>query len=266
MIASDIDGTILPAGDKEIPAGIVETFREAAASGIVVVPSTGRLYSNMPKQLLEIPEIRYFITSNGACVIDREAGGPVYQQLIPAALGAELLRKLSRYHVYTSIYLTDGVYNWSALPEELNVNYAYRIPFFSQNPKEDLPGFVEAHGVPVEKIFTAIFDYEEKEQIRRDLADIPGIRVTTSTKWNLEVNAVHADKGTAVRWLSGRLGIPAENILAMGDNENDLTMLDYAGVKAVPGNASPALRGFSAHRLPDVRTEEAVRFLQELLF
>ncbi|MBR3165074.1 MAG: HAD-IIB family hydrolase [Lachnospiraceae bacterium] len=265
MIATDIDGTILPAGDREISAGIIEALKDAAAAGVIVVPATGRLYSNMPKQLLDIPDIRYIITSNGASILDRKEGGPVYQQLIPAALGAELLRKLSRYHVYTSAYLTDGVYNWSVLPEELKVNYAYRIPFFSQNPKDDLPAFVARHGVPVEKIFTAIFEEEEKERIRREMGDIPGIRITTSTRWNLEVNAAHADKGTALRWLADRLGIVRENILAMGDNENDLTMLAYAGVTAVPDNSSPALDCMAMYRLPDARTEEAVRFLKEIL-
>lgn len=265
MIATDIDGTILPAGDKEIAAGIIEALTDAAAAGIIVVPATGRLYSNMPKQLLDIPAVRYIITSNGASIIDRKEGGPVYQQLIPAALGAELLRKLTEYHVFTSVYLTDGVYNWSVLPEELKVHYAYRIPFFSQNPKVDLPGFVEAHGVPVEKIFTAIFEEEDKERIRREMGDIPGIRITTSTRWNLEVNAARADKGTAVKWLAEKLGIARENILAMGDNENDLTMLSYAGVTAVPDNASPALDGLASYRLPDARTEEAVRFLKDIL-
>ena len=112
MLATDIDGTILPAGDKDISAGVIGALKEAAAAGTIVVPATGRLYSNIPKQLLDIPDIRYIITSNGASIIDREAGGPVYQQLIPAGLGAELLRQLSHYHVYTSVYLTDGVYNW----------------------------------------------------------------------------------------------------------------------------------------------------------
>ena len=265
MIATDIDGTILPAGDREISAGIIEALKDAAAAGVIVVPATGRLYSNMPQQLLDIPAVRYIITSNGASIIDRKEGGPVYQQLIPAALGAELLRKLSHYHVYTSAYLTDGVYNWSVLPEELKVNYAYRIPFFSQNPKEDLPGFVEAHGVPVEKIFTAIFEEEDKERIRREMGDIPGIRITTSTRWNLEVNAARADKGTAVKWLAEKLGIARENILAMGDNENDLTMLTYAGVTAIPENSSPALEGLASYCLPDPRTEEAVRFLKTIL-
>ena len=56
---------------------------------------------------------------------------------------------------------------------------------------------------------------------------------------NIEVNAQGADKGSALRALAERLGIPREKVMALGDNGNDVTMLQYAGVSVAMGDGSP---------------------------
>ena len=242
LIASDIDGTLLPAGAERIPDRALRALAAASARGILVVPASGRLISAIPPELLEVPGIRYVITCNGASVMDLQTGESIYDKRIPAELAADLLRKLKNYDVYSCVYLPDGPHNWSSLHPGLMIHYSNRIPFFSIDPHDDLADYVEERGIPAEKIFVAVFSVEERDRLRRELGNLHGIYVTSSSAWNLEINHVEADKGSALAWLSRRLDIPPEEILAMGDNENDFSMLSFAGTAVVPANGTPVIR------------------------
>ena len=69
LIAFDLDGTFLT-HKKEIPKENLEAITKAAEKGAIIVPASGRFYSGMPKELRELPFIRYAITINGAEVWD----------------------------------------------------------------------------------------------------------------------------------------------------------------------------------------------------
>ena len=73
--------------------------------------------------------------------------------------------------------------------------------------------------------------------MRKALAEIPGIFVTSSLSNNLEVNAVGADKGGALLRLAELLGIRQEATMAFGDGENDISMLRMAGIGVAMENA-----------------------------
>lgn len=253
LIATDIDGTLLPSGWDHIPERTLNALQAAIDRGIFVVPCSGRLLGALPADLMALRDITWCITCNGASVIYLPTGECIYQRRIDCELAAELLRRLENYDVYASVYLPDGPYNRSVLPEKLKEHHASRIPYFSIHPQRDLPAFIESHGVAAEKIYIAAFSQEERERVRREFSNIPGIHITSSSKWNLEINNSEADKGRALAALSRHLGIPAENILAMGDNENDYTMLIFAGTAIVPANGTDVIRGIATDVVADCR-------------
>ncbi len=265
MIATDIDGTLLPAGYARIPERVLCALRRALEAGIYVVPASGRMCSVIPEELMELPGVRYAISCNGAAVTDRKTGECIYSKRIPEDQAAELLRRLQKYDVYTCAYLPDGAYNWNRLHPGLAVHYSNRLPFFRQNPCEDLAAFVEEHGMPVEKIFVAVFSPEERDRVRREMGTLPGIHITSSSPRNLEINHIEADKGRALSWLSRHLGISAEHILALGDNENDYTMLTFAGTAVAPANATDVVRGIATEIVPDCARCGAAVCLERLL-
>ena len=71
MIAFDLDGTTLQRGNV-LSERNRQAMEKAAAAGVYVVPSTGRIVSFLPPCLTELPGIRYAITSNGAAVWDMQ--------------------------------------------------------------------------------------------------------------------------------------------------------------------------------------------------
>ena len=236
LIATDLDGTLVPAGGST-PERVLLTLEEAMHRGILVVPATGRTLTSIPPEISGLSGIRYIISSNGAAITDRKERRRIHETLIPAPAAAEILRRLSVYGVYSCAYIHDTVYNWSELPSFLS-NYYKNLEHFHKNGKKDPPSYIEENGLDVEKLFVAVGDPDTRNMIRQEFGDLPGLHLTSSSSYNLEFNRCDADKGKALRWLCDYLEIPMHQVLAMGDNENDHTMLQTAGITIAPENAS----------------------------
>ena len=63
----------------------------------------------------------------------------------------------------------------------------------------------------------------------------------------IDITAPEATKGRALAWRAAQLGVPREQVMAVGDNFNDLEMLEYAGVPVVMANAVEGLKGRGWH-------------------
>ena len=88
----------------------------------------------------------------------------------------------------------------------------------------------------VEKVNVYLADVKDIEPLRKELSGVEGIVISSSLYNNLEINALGATKGIALMWLAGYLGIAPEATMAFGDGENDLSMLEAAGVGIAMGN------------------------------
>ncbi len=265
LIATDIDGTILPFGQREIPDRILAALAEAVRQNIEVVPVSGRLLTGLPPELMEIPGIRYTITSNGAAVTNLLTGETEYERMIPAKEAAGILRFFETLDVYSCVYIRGIPYNRSRLHPGLSIHYSHRLDFFRRNPKENLADFVEEFGQPVEKVFVTFFEDSVRERILQKIPSFSGVRATASSAWNLEINHEEADKGSALAWLCGKLGIEAGEVAAMGDNENDLTMLSFAGRAIVPISAEASARAIATDLVPECALCGAAVYLEQLL-
>ena len=85
------------------------------------------------------------------------------------------------------------------------------------------------------------------DEIREALSCVPGQSLTQSSAKNIEIMPAHINKGTGLHDLAARLNIPRENILAIGDQLNDLPMLSYAGISVAMGNAAQAVKEAALH-------------------
>lgn len=261
LIATDLDGTLVPAG-QSTPEKVLLTLEKVMQAGISVVPATGRTLTSLPPEILGLSGLRYIISSNGAVVTDMTSGERIHETLIPAPVAAEILARLEQYPVYSSVYMNNQVFNRMELPDFIPRLY-HKLDHFYKNCQSNLARFVEANGCAAEKIFVAVEDPEVRRRIQLEMRAIPGVQLTSSASYNLEFNRVDADKGKALAWLCEHLGIAAENVLAMGDNENDHAMLRFAGLSIAPENASAETKQIVSQVVPDCRQGGAADFLQE---
>ena len=112
----------------------------------------------------------------------------------------------------------------------------------TRKPVQDNIAYIKEKRVPADKINMFFIEEDARVRMRKTLAEIPGILVTSSLSNNLEINATGANKGDALLQLAEYLGIKQEETMAFGDGENDITMLRTAGIGVAMGNAEPSVK------------------------
>ena len=130
LIAFDLDGTILR-GDKSLTARSFRALCAAAEAGALIVPATGRIYKGVPAPLREKSFSRYFITVNGALLLDAKTDEALYRAEIPCELALRLYRivrrdsrigfEASNHYYYTLNDLMEKVVSCSFILRELGV-------------------------------------------------------------------------------------------------------------------------------------------------
>ena len=265
LIAVDLDGTALRT-DKSISDRTRETLGEAAARGVRVVPATGRFVKMVPRPVREIPGVRYVLTSNGAAVRDLSDNSVLYSNLMPRETSERIIRFFLSRGYLTEIY-TGGVSyaNRDAferlydlkLPEEF---YSYILN--SQIFVDDLEGLVRERGLRAEKINVPYVPEERKEEVRREVLAMKEYAVTYSGGLNLEINYVSANKGDGLKHLCERLGVSPDRVMAIGDQDNDLSMFRLAGFSVAMGNATPPVLG-AADAVTGTNDEDGVALAVE---
>lgn len=240
LIAVDMDGTLLRS-DKSVSRRCTEALRGAIAKGTILVPATGRVACMIPKPVLELRGVRYAITSNGAMVRDLQEQKAVYRNLMTTRQAAQLLALLESCEMFAEAYC-DGVSfsERSALDRAVKAGLPPKVLTYileSQQFVENLPGQVALQAFPPEKVNVPYVPPELRSKLRERVLSIPGLSVTSSGMENLEVNSSACSKGEALRFLCTALSISPSQVMAIGDGDNDVSMLRYAGVSVAMGNA-----------------------------
>lgn len=94
----------------------------------------------------------------------------------------------------------------------------------------------------VQKFFVPTLYGKIKTELTSYLSGIPSIVTTSSGPLNLEVMDQNGNKGNALKRMAEYYGIPLENTVAIGDNFNDIPMLQIAGLSIAMGNADPLVK------------------------
>lgn len=95
------------------------------------------------------------------------------------------------------------------------------------------------------------------DPIKQKIQKIDSLIVTSSSESNIEINHINAQKGTALQTYADRLNVPMDNVMAIGDNNNDLSMLRVAGVSYAMENAINSVKQ-TAKRLTTSNVENGV--------
>lgn len=240
LIALDLDGTTLQNDHVSISERTERAIRRALARGIHVVPATGRLNSLVPSSILGIDGIRYAITSNGAVTYDLAAREIMDSRFVSPEQAAEVMDLLPENRILIELFKDGKMVAQRSYLESLS---EYPVPFLHLDflrslhlAVESLREYVRDHGERIEKVNLAYVPPEMRDELWDKLSAVRGIALTSSVRNNIEINDKRANKGAALKQLCAILRIPAENVLAMGDGGNDLEMLRFAGVSAVPAN------------------------------
>lgn len=247
MVGLDMDGTTFN-DDKVISEKNKKAIEDAIRQGVVVLPATGRPLIGLPKAITDIPGVTYAVTSNGAAIYDLRTNEAIYTDAIPNAKAVAITELLQAHGYLPEVYV-DGV---CYVDEDMYPKiFEFDIPKViheyikvSRKPVKHLVQFLKDTGKDIHKIHM-LFD-RRYPQIRAEafrlMAQFDGLLVSCASDFNIEINSETADKGNALLELGKILGIKKEEIMAMGDEKNDIPMLTKVGFSVAMGNATKEVK------------------------
>lgn len=246
LIAFDLDGTLLTT-EKELTDENKAALERAAEAGIVLVPATGRFFGAIPENVRSQPWFRYYVTINGAGVYDAQEGRTLLRAEIPWRRAVEVMEYLDGLPVVYDCYMDDWGWMTRALYDRVedfapNRHSLAMLRDF-RRPVPELKAHLAQVGHDVQKIQLFFRDPELRLRSMEEMKlRFPDLAVTSSIPRNVELNSLEAQKGVALLRLAERLGIDRAETVAFGDDLNDVSMLQAAGIGVAMANAGPEAR------------------------
>lgn len=245
LIAVDLDGTLLTE-QKTITPRTLSTLREALLRGVAVAPATGRPAAGLPAPLLELPGLRYALTSNGARVWDLAQNAPVAEFLMQKPHAEAALRVLEEYDCVTDLFVKGRrISIASQLKRLARVAPPAMLAYLrsTRTEVEDIYAYLAKSSALPEKISVVFAQNAQRAEAWQRLEGLGlGLELSSSLDKNLEINAPGVTKGSGLLALARHLGLTRRQLMACGDSGNDLWMLKAAGLSVAMANAEPQIK------------------------
>jgi Cof subfamily protein (haloacid dehalogenase superfamily) len=253
LIALDIDGTLLDSR-WTLPEANRAAIAEATRRGIEVALVTGRRYDFAMPIALQLGAPLTMIVSNGA-VIRTHDGQTHLRHLLPQETARRVLEITRPWRDSTAVIFDRAQANQVIL-EVFATNDPIRSAYYARN-KEFL-----GQAVPLESCLTEdplqvmlsgkVEPMRDAEAVLRGAHATEGFKVAATVYESRDFSMIdvlhpHCSKGAALAEWAALRGLTREEVMAIGDNHNDLEMLSFAGVPVVMGNCVPELRNFGWH-------------------
>lgn len=274
LIALDMDGTLFD-DLGEISRENREILKKATDSGVEVAVATGRAYSELPVDMLYEMGIHYAITGNGSGIYRFPNKECVFSDCLNNEVVYEILEKIQKLDVYYDVYIEGLVYCPKSvchnirkmdMPKELHEHVER-----TRIVVDDLVEFIRSTGKNVEKV-TVNFALQEdgtllgREETAQILDRYPQVQYLCGGYHNWEFTRAGVTKGTGLRFLAEKIGVPMEGTMACGDSQNDLAMLEAAGVAVAMGNATEEVRKISDYISRSNNESGVAHAIRELVF
>ncbi|MFQ5855218.1 MAG: Cof-type HAD-IIB family hydrolase [Anaerolineae bacterium] len=251
LVAVDLDGTLI-GPDLQVQPRDREAIGRARAAGVRITIATGRGFPVTQEYARDLGLATPVICYQGGLVKDPATGEVLYEATLPSEAYAEAVQLAQEqdldFHVYAGniAYLT-----------ELRRSRAFYDRWFSLPFRQVHDLVTELDHPPVKFLITA--DEDEADQIEKVWkAHFDGrLQIVRSHPLFVEGTSLGVSKGNALAHLAEHLGIAQEAVIAIGDNDNDRSMIQWAGLGVVVGNAPDSLKADADYVAP-VQSEAAV--------
>ncbi|HJF68989.1 Cof-type HAD-IIB family hydrolase [Staphylococcus kloosii] len=258
LIATDMDGTLLNAA-HEISEENVQAIEYAQSQGITVVIATGRAFYEANTPIAQTDLKLPYICLNGAEVRDES-----FNISSTSNLNRELIDRitdvLNRESIYYQIYTNIGIYTENpqrdldiyidiaeragqqADVEKIKAGIQKRIDNGTLKVVDNYDKIKDTPGEIVMKILAFDSDLEKIDRVSEELAQSGSLAVSSSSRGNIEITHADAQKGIALQTIADRLKVDMSDVMAIGDNLNDVSMLERAGYSVAMANATDEVK------------------------
>lgn len=265
MIASDMDGTLLDE-HMQISEENIQAIRYAQDKGIQFMVCTGRNITEVLPALSDANITCPMITLNGAQAFDQNKN-VLFTAGIEQELALAIIEILEQEQMYYEISTNEGTFSqnlarrietFAAFLCERMPHLTYQMAIamtsarFEQLPIKIVDNLKEYISQPKVQVLKIIgFNHKQPEmlaKVRQKLQAFNELAVTSSGSNNIEINHKMAQKGLAVKQMAELLQIPLTQVMTIGDNLNDLSMIQMAGVSFAMENAIDDLKAAAKYQ------------------
>ena len=241
-IFTDLDGTLLNDEKGNYTKEVIKKYK----NDINIIPTSARSFNRIKPYLEELgllDNFNYTICFNGALIVNNQ-GVELFSSHISKSTMQELTNLIDKYNIEWMIYTKNELFKRSKI-EDIN-------KFIRDNDTFKLIGT----------------STEEKiDEIRKELSVMNDkLEITTSMSGRLVIVNKGSTKATAVEKIMARLNIGRENIIAIGDGENDIEMIKNAGYGVAMLNAPEAVKKTARMITKYTNNEDGVgKIIEEIL-
>ncbi len=267
LVACDLDGTLFNS-DMRISDENVSAIRAAQRNGIEFLVATGRAPRQSRKTIRDYGLKTGFININGALVYDENDNLQIKHKL-PNEKAHVIANILEQNNIYFELVTAEQIYSSDISKRVVNLARALMTlnpgvtfkkavataagsnAMFSMTLEKDFDKLLTNPKTEIMKIIA--FDAHGPAaftKVKKEIKDVDGVVVTSSSAANIEINDIKAQKGPALLDYARKKGIKTEEVAAIGDNLNDASMIRDAGVGVAMANAVPTIK-----KLAQVRTK-----------
>lgn len=244
LVAIDLDGTLLDP-NRQITAEVKSAVKKAKAAGVKIVITTGRPLPGVVdilKALELTDQSDYVITYNGG-LVQRATGEEFIKETLSSEDWLDLDAAARKIGLPIHAITREGIYTPNHDVGRYTVQEAQmvKMPLYIRQP-EDIAALEIAKVMMV----------DEQEALDDGIAYLPfeffeRYNVVKSTPYYLEFMNKKASKGSAVKHLAEKLSFDLDEVMAIGDEENDRSMLEVAGCPVVMENGKTELKKIAKH-------------------
>ena len=246
LAAIDLDGTLLNK-ESNLSDYTKSVLGQARDNQVLFIPSSGRCYRSIYRLVEEIPGIDYIIGSNGCTVTRVKNEEILYDCKIPRDTMYRLYQLLRDHGAFIELYSDNDSY-----VEKDRIQVIYDSPF-----PDSISDSLLATAIPmlsadlllrtgvmtINKIHAAFADPARMQAFEQLLqSEFDDIMVAHPSYYNMEIFPLGVNKDEAIRIIAKREGISRDHIIAIGDSQNDLSMIRYAAVGVAVENGMDILK------------------------
>lgn len=256
LLAVDLDDTLLRE-DLSISEENRRSLIAAEEAGVTVLLASGRVPEAMETyaDILRMRERPGYLISNNGCTITRsDTGETIYHKEIDGKTAVRVHRIAKAAGFPTEIYrgrniCVDRDNSWTDLDSRLSGLSKLVVPAYEELLLAGPPVKMVIPGEPPKVA-------RLEEELKREFGG--SLSIFISKPYFLEVLPHDADKGIALAWLAGRLGIEREQVMCIGDSNNDLGMIRWAGIGVAMANANETVKRAARHVTGNTNEEHGV--------
>ena len=243
LVCIDMDGTLLNS-KGEVTKENKEVMKRAQEKGVHIALTTGRIYQSAKGFNKLIGLNGPIISTNGTYIGLPSQQEPFYYKGFTYDEVITFYKCAKKYPVEIHFSTIKGV----LCDERIKANEEYHNKLNSMLPEEerfeiayvgDFDNVFKVYDGQILKAFCMAKEKDALEQLKQELVQLNLYEVSSSWDNNIEIMPKGIDKGYGVRKLAELLGISREEVICIGDHENDLSMLQYAGIGVAMGNSTP---------------------------